>query len=410
MSVRLRWWFVAGVVILVAASTLAITLPGTGLITPDRVVDGRFDGPEPDPGGDRDVKLDPDTGIAYFSYTAGGSRIAAYREGSDTPLWTAEVGGDIVSVSGGLVLTTADRVLTAIDAQTGKLLWKQPSLPIAAGSARSDGRVFASLMDKKGFTSGVAMLDARTGQLIWRLDHDGRDRVVAIPDSQELLRYRTGHTLDRLDPSSGAVLASTDVSALVTGSTSADLTFTGDALLMQLLNSETDTRRGVVLGLSDLKLRWEHDGRMTSLADGLFYAGSSVTGRQVLDAQGRELWRPVEEVQVGRGGATWGYMKVYPEDKQGTDEFVYVDLATGRRLVSDSRQQAWYGTSGVLQMHRDRPKGRTTNVLFWFLSLPEGEYSSLGELPVAYPDCAFSRTHIACFDSKGKPGIWRYRD
>jgi outer membrane protein assembly factor BamB len=311
----------------------------------------------------------------------------------------------------GLVLTLAGKSLSALDSRTGQQLWTQSSLPFSGGTIHSNGYISAGLVTGDGFAGGVAVLDARTGQVKWKLEHEGRDRVTPIPGTTDMLHYENGRTLRRLELATGRQLMAADISAQVSGATSIDMTFAGDAVLLlidQGMPATGGTSKGVVFALADLTVRWEHEGRVTRLSDDLFYAGSSKTGRQVLDAQGRELWRPEEEVQVGRLGSTWGYIKSYaglgndlpPE----TDLYTYVDLRTGNRLAGDSHEQAWFGTAGVLQMLRGG------DPQFWFLSLPGGDTTSLGDLPVDWQDCAFSHTHIACFDDDGKPGIWRYRD
>jgi hypothetical protein len=408
---RRRWWLGAGVLLVaVAIVVVLITVPGNGLITPDRVVTGQ-DSSQPGDGM-RDVQFDHATGTAYFSYLANDRRqVAAYKEGSDTPLWTVDSPGDITSMAEGIILVSAGRSLSAMDSQTGRRLWTQSSLPISAGAVSSSGYVSAGLVSNDGFSAGIAVLDARTGQVKWKLDHDGRDRVMGIPGTTDMLHYQHGRTLRRLELATGKELMSADITTLVSDATSVDMTFAGDAVLLlveQGTSAMGGTLKGLVFGLADLTLRWEHEGRVTKLADGLFYAGSSVTGRQVLDAQGRELWRPEEEVEVGREGSTWGYIRSFTgpgsDTPPDTDQFTYVDLATGSRLASDSREQAWFDTSGVLQMLRGE------NPRFWLLSLPDGQTTSLGDLPVTWQDCAFSHTYIACFDHDGKPGMWRYRD
>jgi hypothetical protein len=409
---RRRWWLGGGILFVAVAIIVAVIVwPGNDLITPDRVVTGQ-QRTQPDDK-TRNVEIDDGTGTAYFSYTADGrSQIAAYKEGSDTPQWTVDAAGLITSMSEGLLLTVAGKTVTAMDSRTGQQLWKQSSLSTGGAGVSSGGYVTATLVDKEGFGAGIAVLDARTGQVKWRLDHDGRDRVMTIPGTTDMLHYQNGRKLRRLELATGRELMSADISAQVSGATSTDVTFAGDTVLL-LAEKGTPamggTSNGLVFGLADLKLRWQHEGRVTKLADGLFYAGSSETGRQVLDAQGRELWRPdKEEVQVGRFGSTWGYTTFIPgygEDMPpDTDRYAYVDLATGRHLASDSRDQAWFDPSGVLQMLRGK------DPRFWFLSLPEGDSTSLGEVPVVWQDCAFSRTYIAGFDHDGKPGMWRYRE
>jgi hypothetical protein len=409
---RRRWWLGAGaLVIAVAIVVVVIIVPGNGLMTPDRVVTGQETS---QPGDDlRDVQFDGATGTAYFTYLANGQRrLAAYNEGSDTPLWTVDWPGILSGSGEGLVLTSAGRSLSALDSQTGQRLWTQSQLPLGGGTVHSSGFISASLVSNDGFANGVAVLDARTGQLKWKLDHPGRDRVMTIPGTTDMLHYQNGSKLRRLELATGTELMSADISAHVAGATSTNMTFSGDAVLLLVEHGGSTatggTMKGLVFGLTDLKLRWEHEGRVTSIADDVFYAGSSETGRQVLDAQGRELWRPDEEVQIGRLGSTWGYVQFYAgygeEKPPETDLFTYVDLRTGGRLAGDSREQAWFDTAGVLQMARGR------DPQFWFLSLPDGATTNLGDLPVVWQDCAYSHTYIACFDHDGKPGMWRYRD
>jgi hypothetical protein len=46
---------------------------------------------------------------------------------------------------------------------------------------------------------------------------------------------------------------------------------------------------------------------------------------------------------------------------------------------------------------------------FWYLALPSGQQAELGPQDILAGTCAFGHALIACLDTRGRLGLWRYR-
>ncbi len=120
--------------------------------------------------------LDAKTGCAYWSYRA-------KAPGRYAPI-VAPISGH-AGVKHAVYFATSNRIATALDAQTGKLLW-ETSIPgqhgLSGSSAYHDGRLYIPLTGTDvigGFNpkaeccksrGAVAALDANTGKILWKTE------------------------------------------------------------------------------------------------------------------------------------------------------------------------------------------------------------------------------------------------
>lgn len=149
------------------------------------------------PGGDEVAALDLRTGARRWTYATVGEDMPsalydrgrlifangdwhayALRAADGKPLWSTEVGGistmaNAVKAGDEVVVAVcgADSDSVALDAATGKVLWKSPYGHCDATPAYADGKIFVSDV-ANGDTSlqkktTIAALDARTGKPVW---------------------------------------------------------------------------------------------------------------------------------------------------------------------------------------------------------------------------------------------------
>jgi outer membrane protein assembly factor BamB len=413
---RRRRWIGAAVVLAVVLAVGVVALvrratSGDGPMKLRRTVTGKVASGRLEPAG-RLVLIDG--GTAYFAYVANGrSWVSAFRAGrGDRPLWTVEIklpgGSSSLSVADGVlvVISSCGQPCTSVlglDAGTGHQLWTQ-QLPAAGVLGDARGHLAIRLTDGM-FLSDVVGVEARTGRQVWRLDGaGGLNRLEQVPGTTHLVQYQSGRALRLIDIATGQPLVTADVSSLVAGTVPGDLSVRGDAGLLLVNRKDSASGPagrpvGIVFSVSDLRVRWQHEGRVTALAPGRFYAGDD-TGRHVLDADGHPLWTAKDEVQAALGVTSWGHLA-----PSSDNTFRYVSLATGRPLAADRHDMAWSEPAGVIERQRNGERGAR----YWYLALPSGHRSGMGRLDVDWRDCDYSHTLLACFDSRDRPGVWRYR-
>jgi PQQ-like domain len=418
---RRRSWVIGAAAVAVVAVTVTVVVVVSGRLSLDRVLTGRYDGPPPESGAGRYVLIEPSRDdTAYYASSGPGPAlsVAAFRAGAAEPTWTTSIKQDrspvLAFVPGILLVTFLEcsrqcETAFAFDAATGQQLWTT-RIPVSGVIASTDRLVVFGLVAKDGtltYTAGAVALDARTGTELWRIEHDGKGRIDNVPGSAQLVYYENRLALSRIDITTGKPVRKADLAATMSAVDHADMSVVGDAVLLLAesgpsVNSDLE---GLVFGLDDLSLRWRQPGRTTALAPGLFYSGSREHGRRVLDAGGRELWRPNDEVQVVSTEASWRYLTDFGDSKRDPDRYTYVELATGRELGNDTYDRILSEPGGVLQV----VSGTRTSMRLRYLEMPSGSDTDLGQIEALRETCDTAHGLLACFDADGHPGLWRYR-
>jgi outer membrane protein assembly factor BamB len=159
-------------------------------------------------------------------------RASSARPG--TKLWSFETNGKVGSVAvadGVAYVGTSQQAVYALDALTGRLLWrhlmdsgKTTSLAVADGVVTAANGYNG--VQPAGFIGGVYGLDAGTGKLLWNVDAQGVDGLFATGD---------------------VVYAATSVKSITTGGITALSTGTGELLWTFNFPTSVDIQAGVTL-------------------------------------------------------------------------------------------------------------------------------------------------------------------
>lgn len=190
--------------------------------------------------------------------------------------WSFEAGGLVefppVIAYGRLYFANISGQMRALDAKTGRVVWRQSlGYKTAASPAVGDGVVYMPLMSKKGAepgpnTGAVVALDAETGEEIWRFETGAVESSPLLLDG--VLYFGTfDHKLYALNAKSKKVLWSFSTGDAVKGGPAYwnGSIFTGsyDGKVYAL-----DARTG--------KQRWSSSSRGGILGGGNFYATPAV--------------------------------------------------------------------------------------------------------------------------------------
>ncbi|MBA2393267.1 MAG: PQQ-binding-like beta-propeller repeat protein, partial [Ktedonobacteraceae bacterium] len=139
-----------------------------------------------------------DQNILYFGTFIGipgqpfTGKVYAYNIQSNKQLWSTSVPGGVqepFAASNGTVYTAVDQGrngleshLIALNAATGKIVWKQPLHTIVLdGFSMSNGIIFVGSKAEystNGSGSGVQAFNARTGQVLWKSTQYGYQNIV----------------------------------------------------------------------------------------------------------------------------------------------------------------------------------------------------------------------------------------
>jgi hypothetical protein len=413
---RRRWWVVAGTVAAVVAVVVTVIAvsgddaAALGVMPLERVLDADAGGVMPALAGVGsilfDAEVDPHaTDLAYFSYIIGDlPEVTAHRAGSDRPLWTFRGDGTVTAVHLStvgdvlLVFSTCKALcpqVIGLDPGSGKRLWTA-DVPAASLIGDAGGYAVLQLADGETLTD-VAGIDVRTGEVAWRTaPTEGRDRYAMVPGTTRMAHYAPAGTLSLVDITTG------QTPVTVTAPPYAD----GDSPELTASAGEVALKTGAgstVYAATDLAQRWTRDAIVHAIEPDLLYVSGSDHGT-VVDGSGRVRWRTENEVFFGADGDDWGLSWRY--ESAGGSEVTYVDLATGRRLTGDDHAPAYREKGGVLQVDGIDNEGDAT---FWYLALPSGRHAELGTHDILAGTCAFGHTLIACLDTRGRLGMWRYR-
>jgi outer membrane protein assembly factor BamB len=134
------------------------------------------DGEEPGQGGgDREM----DVVVTFEGTTADNSRVLGLDLSTGEELWRFDLNQAVVAapaVDGEVAYVGGrDRVVYALQAATGELIWKSARLPdpIQASPAVSEGRVFVVSEDPSSGEARLSALDAATGRGRWSFTPEG---------------------------------------------------------------------------------------------------------------------------------------------------------------------------------------------------------------------------------------------
>jgi len=154
------------------------------------------------------VSIDADTGREIWRYRLDDH----YRDGQGNgPRATPTVKDGVVYA------LSAQAVLAALDAKTGKVIWVQdlkkaygarvPTWGVAVSPLVADGRIYLDVGGPPGYS--VMALDKKTGEAVWGSQSDipGYSApVIATVDGQRHLVVFTGTQIVGLDPDNGRLL------------------------------------------------------------------------------------------------------------------------------------------------------------------------------------------------------------
>ena len=350
-------------------------------------------------------------------FTAASGEVRGYDLPGGSPRWTQAVTQDVQNLdydAGArvlLVLAGREPRLTALDSESGRLLWTDEARDaLVIGVAR--GAVLTRIDPATGPTR-LRSVDARTGRLIWTrpVNFDG----YLGPD--ELFTAAGSARIVLVDPAGAViVLRFADGSVLARGSLGVrfapavdqsvpagfvNVSLVGDRLFVARSNQGRASL--AAYSLAPVARLWQVEnapiGTVVDCGSLLCVAGTRSVAA-VDPADGAVRWTQREYGIAFRFDAR----SVFAYDHQGDPETALLDTATGRvlRRLGHSRQLGQV----VLRADPAAP-GRT------WVSAPErgtGVVRTLGALDgVASFRCVATDRYLICPTTAGATGVWRVR-
>ena len=158
-----------------------------------------------------------------------------------------------LAVAGRLVVVSAGGDVAAIDAKSGRIVWRvtpagvlQPS-PVLPSPAHAANRILVA-----DNTNQVLALDASNGATLWRRTLSGRPNASLVVTGEDLLAATDDGWLHRIDLETGDVKTRTQLGGMPHGTP-----VQSDGLLLVLVKSATS--RLVALDAASHEVRWEQE-------------------------------------------------------------------------------------------------------------------------------------------------------
>ena len=343
--------------------------------------------------------------------------LSAYELPGGRPLWTSPYESSVeqfvdVQPAEGLMLVTGlvggDAIATpttAIDADSGRVLWTLPTR-VAVADDRRTGVIGGLVRPDEPVGSTIRAVDLSTGVDLWKATFAEPTSVRPVPGGRALTVTNRGDgaRLELRDVRTGAVRVSRDVPPTGGGPTIS--ASAGDSLLLGY--EEADGSRGVAAYATDtLEPLWrrpvnEEDIRLFSTCGGFVCAPSEVGVQAIDPATGIMVWRTTGADAVFDMGG------VLVADVQQTG-LAAVDPATGRTL---------YGLGGLTTGVSPRTAdglvsvGRTPGDDRSWLSIAKPRTAAprtIGVVPFLVWDCVAGDRSVVCRGPDDKLSIWTYR-
>lgn len=239
----------------------------------------------------------------------------SFDTASGEPLWKVPFPSGVATtpllLGDRLVVVSAEGEVAALEARTGKVLWRvtpagalqpQPAIPSPAHAA---GRVL--IADN---TNQILALDTSNGATLWRKTLPARPNTALLVSGAEVVVGTLDGYLNRIDVKSGEVRRRTALGGMPYGAPALS-----DGLLLLLVSGSTS--RLVALDSND-EIRWQQEtpGEWTTYRP-LVTGSAVIAGNEKKDlcafdrATGQRRWcRAVGQVPRGLGIATDGALYV----------------------------------------------------------------------------------------------------
>ncbi|HEU4424809.1 MAG TPA: PQQ-binding-like beta-propeller repeat protein [Pilimelia sp.] len=361
--------------------------------------------------------------------------ITAYRLPDGERLWqvTVSVAGGVPSLRrfGGVVVLQSQDVedgeITAIDDESGTILWRRPAAFFLGAPAAPGTQQPSALIGTVGTDTGpllqpdaVSVVDLRTGTQRWsyRLPQDATVEFAWNEELSLATRMVTGLRSGRVevrDLATGQVTGAATLSGPVTSS-SADAgswLITHDGLVLVFAGAD----RHVVsaYGIDRLDHRWT--ARVDYAVGGL-YGRTSCGELLCLGAGDSEVLAIERDTGQVRWSGSWEWVQRVgpallsrPAHGAGdaSSSMALLDPATGRNRydLGTWDMLSWFNLGDrPMLLRRDDSRQRA-----WFGVLDPATpgIRLLGTIPGAPADCRGGRGAVVCRGMDGTIGIWRYR-
>jgi len=257
-------------------------------------------------------------GVLYITTKSGD--LIAVDAASGKQVWRRGLSDYVVrsspAVVDGVVYVGGGFDLYAVDAQTGRLVWKVP-LRYAGQSAPTVAGDLVIVASQEGWTYGIS---TRSGKMIWRSPADGLIFGAPAVAHRRVLVGTDAGNIYSLDIEDGSIVWRAKVEgAIYAGVSAAD-----DMAIVQ-----TTTGRMAALSLNGGDLRWEADlGGDRSVAI-LGNAGSGAGASVVVTANDGGVYA----LSVADGTQRWLHPSGNPESGPATTSGSAVVLGSGQSLI-----------------------------------------------------------------------------
>lgn len=338
-------------------------------------------------------------GISMLSLSAGcRSTPAGVGSNSSEPLellWSRQTGGAInqppLALTGQVIVSPVGKPLSALDPQTGKLLWQfDPPAGLWERAYASDGeRVFTGLKGGR-----LAALKADSGELLWQADLGIESQVPSLVDQgvlyvpttfvgAELTPNTAGKArLFALNASSGELIWAFESGnyILQTPARGADAIFVGGNYEDSEPVDEGGHTRIYALNAADGTLRWDYESedgfpkRLSAAGGALIFVGYQDFINGIDLTSGRLRWR--------------------------------VDAGNWTPSFAADEDRVYFGSANTAVSALDAASGER----IWQFNIPEGTFNYLlGAPAVAEGRLYFLTQHgdIFCLDAGGGDLLWQ---
>ncbi|GAA4459195.1 outer membrane protein assembly factor BamB family protein [Phytohabitans houttuyneae] len=343
--------------------------------------------------------------------------LSAYELPSGRPLWTAPYESSVeqfvdVQRADGLVLVTGlvggegiTTPTTAVDADTGRVLWTLPTRVAVADDGRT-GVIGGVLRPDEPSGPTVRAVDLSTGRDLWKSTLAAPTTIRPVPGGRAVTVTSGdgGGQVEIRDVRSGRVLVSR---AVLPPGVSPNLSVTvGDSLLLSYQDAEGS--RGIAAyDTGTLELRWrralsEDDARRLSPCGALVCTPNAFGVEAIDPATGALVWHTDDADAVFDVGG------VLVADAQPAG-LAAVDPATGRTLFDLG------GLETILTSRTEHglvSVGRTIGDDRSWLSIARPHTAAprpLGVVPYRVWDCVAGEQSVVCRVPDDRLSVWTYR-
>lgn len=327
--------------------------------------------------------------------------ITAYELGDGDRRWSTRLADPASTIAvddeNDVVLAeTAARATTALDLNTGAVLWTRPGFPFPH-FGRS---VLVTEYDRPGRPARARLVETRTGVGDWQTPIDDDTSVFATADPPRLVLVRaTGETTVH-DPADGRTLAAGTLP--VTGGDRVDRSVALHGPLLLLRDPDTDRTVLRAYATDTLTPRWATT--MPAFAEfardcGPYVCLRDPTGFVAVDpVHGTIRWTAPARILSADLGRT---LLVY--DRRDNPTWSLLDPFTGRATL-DLGRGAWPGGADDLFLRPEAGNGRT---LVARVDVAAGSQRIVGTLPNAVPDtCRARGARLACPTTGNQLELW----